>query len=42
MKKTRRDFQRLAELRSREAATLAKAGNQQGACYLVDSPSSAH
>jgi hypothetical protein len=33
-RKTRRDFQRLAELRAREAATLAKAGNQHGAWYL--------
>ena len=34
VKKTRRDFQRLAELRAREAATLAKASNQHGAYYL--------
>lgn len=34
VKKTRRDFQRLAELRAREASTLAKAGNQHGAFYL--------
>jgi HEPN domain-containing protein len=33
-RKTRRDFQRLAELRAREAKILAKAGNQHGACYL--------
>jgi hypothetical protein len=34
MKKTRRDFQRLAELRAREAAILARAGKQHGAYYL--------
>jgi hypothetical protein len=33
LRKTRRDFQRLAELRAREAKTLAKAGNQHGAYY---------
>ena len=34
MRKTRRDFQRLAELRAKEAAVLAKTRNQQGAYYL--------
>jgi len=34
-RKTRKDFQRLAELRAKEAATLAKTGNQQGAYYLA-------
>src|SRR6266704_2273860 len=34
MTKTRRDFQRLAELRAKEAAALAKSRNQQGAYYL--------
>ncbi len=34
MRKTRKDFQRLAELRAREAAALAKTRNQQGAYYL--------
>jgi hypothetical protein len=34
MRKTRRDFQRLAELRAKEAAALAKSRNQQGAYYL--------
>jgi HEPN domain-containing protein len=34
LRKTRRNFQRLAELRAREAKTLAKAGNQHGAYYL--------
>jgi hypothetical protein len=33
-KKTRRDFQRLADLRAQEASTLAKASNQHGAYYL--------
>ena len=33
-RKTRKDFQRLADLRAREAATLAKAGKQHGAYYL--------
>jgi len=32
--KTRRDFQRLADLRAGESAALAKAGKQQGAYYL--------
>ncbi len=35
LRKTRRDFQRLAEIRAKEAATLAKTGNQQGAYYLA-------
>ena len=34
-RKTRKDFQRLAELRAKEAATLTKTGNQQGAYYLA-------
>ncbi len=34
-RKTRKDFQRLAELRAKEAATLAKTGNHQGAYYLA-------
>jgi HEPN domain-containing protein len=34
-RKTRKDFQRLAELRAKEAATLARTGNQQGAYYLA-------
>jgi len=34
LRKTRRDFQRLAELRAREAKTLAQAGSQHGAYYL--------
>jgi HEPN domain-containing protein len=34
-RKTRKDFQRLAELRAKEAATLSKTGNQQGAYYLA-------
>jgi HEPN domain-containing protein len=34
MKKARKDFQRLAELRAKEAALLAKSGHQQGAYYL--------
>jgi HEPN domain-containing protein len=34
-RKTRKDFQRLAELRAKEAVTLAKTGNQQGAYYLA-------
>jgi hypothetical protein len=34
-RKTRKDFQRLAELRAKEAATLAKTRNQQGAYYLA-------
>lgn len=34
-RKTRKDFQRLAEIRAKEAATLAKTGNQQGAYYLA-------
>ena len=33
--KTRRDFQRLAELRTREAVALARSRNQQGAYYLA-------
>jgi HEPN domain-containing protein len=33
--KTRRDFQRLAELRTKEAITLARSRNQQGAYYLA-------
>ena len=31
---TRRDFQRLADLRAREAGVLARSRNQQGAFYL--------
>ena len=31
---TRRDFQILAEMRAREAAVLAKNGNEEGAYYL--------
>jgi HEPN domain-containing protein len=34
-RKTRKDFQRLAELRAKEAVTLAKTGSQQGAYYLA-------
>lgn len=34
IRKTRKDFQRLAELRAREASTLARSGNSQGAYYL--------
>lgn len=34
-RKTRKDFQRLAELRAKEAATLSKTGSQQGAYYLA-------
>jgi HEPN domain-containing protein len=34
-RKTRKDFQRLAELRAKEAATLAETGNQQGAYYFA-------
>lgn len=33
--KTRKDFQRLAELRAKEAAALARSRNQQGAYYLA-------
>ena len=33
-KQTRKDFQRLAELRAEEAATLAKSKRPQGAYYL--------
>ncbi len=33
--KTRRDFQRLTELRAKEAATLARSRNPQGAYYLA-------
>lgn len=33
--KTRRDFQRLTELRTKEATTLARSRNQQGAYYLA-------
>ena len=33
--KTRKDFQRLTELRVKEASVLAKSGNQQGAYYLA-------
>ena len=35
MRKNRRDFQRLAELRASEAATLANKRNQLGAYYLA-------
>jgi len=31
---TRRDFQILAEMRAREAAVLARSGNEEGAYYL--------
>ena len=34
-RKTRKDFQRLAELRAKEAVTLAKTGSPQGAYYLA-------
>jgi HEPN domain-containing protein len=34
IRRTRKDFQRLAELRANEAASLAKTGKQQGAFYL--------
>lgn len=34
MRKTRKDFQRLAELRADEAASLAKTRKHQGAYYL--------
>jgi HEPN domain-containing protein len=34
MRKTRKDFQQLAEIRAGEAASLAKVGRQQGAYYL--------
>jgi HEPN domain-containing protein len=33
--KTRRDFQRLTELRTKEATALARGRNQQGAYYLA-------
>jgi len=33
--KTRKDFQRLTELRAKEAITLARSRNQQGAYYLA-------
>ena len=33
--KTRKDFQRLTELRAKEATTLARSRNQQGAYYLA-------
>ena len=33
--KTRKDFQRLTELRVKEASILAKSGNQRGAYYLA-------
>jgi HEPN domain-containing protein len=33
--KTRKDFQRLADLRAKEAAALARGRNQQGAYYLA-------
>jgi HEPN domain-containing protein len=32
---TRKDFQRLADLRARDAGSLSKSGNQQGAYYLA-------
>ena len=35
MRLTRRDFQRLSELRAREAGALSRARNQQGAYYLA-------
>jgi hypothetical protein len=34
-RKTRKDVQRLAELRAREAAALVRSRNQQGAYYLA-------
>jgi len=34
LRKTRRDFQALAELRAKEAGVLAKNGNEEGAYYL--------
>ncbi len=34
MRKARKDFQRLAELRAKEAAALAKSGHRHGAYYL--------
>jgi HEPN domain-containing protein len=34
LRKTRRDFQALAELRAKEAGVLAKNGNEGGAYYL--------
>jgi hypothetical protein len=34
MPKTRKDFQRLADLRTKEAELLARGGKQQGAHYL--------
>ena len=34
-RKTRKDFQRLAELRAKEATALARSRNQQGAYYLA-------
>lgn len=33
--KTRKDFQRLTDLRAKEATTLARSRNQQGAYYLA-------
>lgn len=35
LRKTRKDFQRLAEMRAKEAASLARSRNQQGAYYLA-------
>jgi HEPN domain-containing protein len=35
VRKNRKDFQRLAELRAKEAAALARSRNQQGAYYLA-------
>lgn len=34
LRKTRKDFQRLSEMRAKESANLARSGNQQGAWYL--------
>jgi HEPN domain-containing protein len=34
IKRTRKDFQRLADLRAGEAAFLAKGGREEGAYYL--------
>ena len=35
VRKTRRDFQRLADLRAREAVSLGRSRNHQGAYYLA-------
>jgi HEPN domain-containing protein len=36
MVKTRKDFQRLAAMRAREALVLVKNGNENGACFAVE------